>query len=68
MVVGKKVHKSAVKRNRIRRRIFEAVRTSELIPPSTDLIFLVYNDQVADMEYEQLRTQIDGLLSKLNKH
>lgn len=67
VVVGKKVHKSAVKRNRIRRRVFEAIRTSKNIPESTDLIFNIYSEQVAEMEFSVLVEQINDLLSKVTK-
>lgn len=66
VVVAKKVHKSAVKRNRIRRRIYEIVRTSD-IPASIDLIFNVYSDQVAEVESKELNKQINDLLSKIPK-
>jgi ribonuclease P protein component len=67
VVVGKKVHKSAVKRNRIRRRLYEAIRLSTNIPESTDLIFNVYSDQVAEMDFKLLSEQINDLLSKVTK-
>ncbi len=65
VVVGKKVHKSAVKRNRIRRRVYEAIRLSNQLPESTDLIFNVYSDQVIDLDFAKLREQIDELLAKV---
>jgi ribonuclease P protein component len=65
IVVSRKVHKSAVVRNRIRRRIYECVRKSEYIPPATDLIFTVFSDQVASIEAKQLSSIINGLLSKI---
>jgi ribonuclease P protein component len=64
VVVGRKVHKSAVKRNRIRRRIFETIRTSNTIPESTDLIFTVYSDKVLDVSMTELKTMIEDLLRK----
>lgn len=67
VVVAKRVHKLAVKRNRIRRRIYEIVRQSENIPPSTDLIFSVYSDRVADIGADELKEQIEGLLTKVAK-
>jgi ribonuclease P protein component len=66
VVVGKKIHKSAVKRNRIRRRVYEAIRQSD-IPESTDLIFNIYSDQVAEIDFKQLSEQINDLLSKVTK-
>jgi ribonuclease P protein component len=64
VVVGKKVNKSAVVRNRIRRRVYEAVRTSNITVDSLDLIFTVFNDKLADISSEELASQIDNLLLK----
>jgi ribonuclease P protein component len=65
VVVSRKVHKSAVVRNRIRRRIYEIVRTSgDRIRASYDMVFIVYSDQLAELPAAQLR---DGLLEKLEK-
>jgi ribonuclease P protein component len=63
-VVSRKVNKSAVVRNRIRRRIYEQVRQYETVPPDTDLIFTVFSDQVANLESKQLKTIISELLNK----
>ena len=65
VVVGKKIHKSAVKRNRIWLRVYEAIRISGCIPESTDLIFNVYSEQVADLEFSRLEEQIKDLLNKV---
>ncbi len=64
VVVAKKVNKSAVKRNRIRRRIYETIRLSGVIPESTDLIFSVYSDQIIDMPQEELSKLVNELLTK----
>lgn len=62
VVVSKKVHKSAVVRNRIRRRIYEIVRTSVVPDQQKDLVFTVYSDQLASMPAEQLKDTIDTQL------
>jgi ribonuclease P protein component len=65
VVVSRKVSKSAVTRNRIRRRIYEAVRqTDKSIAPGTDLVFTVYDDQVAELPASELREAVDDLLQK----
>ena len=66
IVVSRKVHKSAVVRNRIRRRVYELVRQSDIVPPATDLIFTVFSDQVASLEISQLNTIMNELLTKAN--
>ena|SRR6185312_1468621 len=65
VVVSRKVHKSAVIRNRIRRRMYECVRRSESrIGGGTDLVFTVFNDQMAELPAAKLQTIIDDLLAK----
>lgn len=66
VVVSKKVHKSAVVRNRIRRRIYELVRTSEQqLAPGTDVIFTVFSEQVAELEAAKLKQMVGDLLQKV---
>ncbi|HYH75814.1 MAG TPA: ribonuclease P protein component [Candidatus Saccharimonadales bacterium] len=65
VVVSRKVHKSAVVRNRIRRRIYEIIRHEEAaICGPFDLVFTVYNDQLATMPAAELR---GALVSQLKK-
>jgi ribonuclease P protein component len=65
VVVSRKVHKSAVTRNRIRRRIYEVVRRADAgIPPGTDLVFTVFSDQLAELNADQLLATITELLTK----
>jgi ribonuclease P protein component len=65
VVVSRKVHKSAVVRNRIRRRIYEAVRAEgDRIKLPYDLVFVTYSDQLATMPADQLRESILGKLDK----
>ena len=65
VVVSKKVIKSAVKRNRIRRRVYEAIRLE--LPEFTakkDCIFVVFNKDVANIPFEDLRKLIRKLLHR----
>ena len=65
VVVSKKVHKSAVVRNRIRRRIFEIVRLQKTaINKPVELIFTVYEVKTASMPAEELKSEIHDLLRK----
>jgi len=65
VVVSRKVSKSAVVRNRIRRRIFEIVRRQAgLIDGPYDLVFSVYGEQLAVMEQPQLELLIHEQLTK----
>ncbi len=59
VVISRKVHKSAVVRNRIRRRIFEAVRVREAdISQPYDIVFTVFSDQVATLLAAELQARI----------
>lgn len=65
VVVSRKVSKSAVVRNRIRRRVYESVRRqADQIPGGTDLVFTVYSDQVANIDHTAITQAVDQLLSK----
>lgn len=63
VVVAKKVHKSAVVRNRIRRRVYSIISTAEAgITKPYDLIISVYSDDVATMPAEELALIVESLL------
>lgn len=65
VVVSRKVHKSAVVRNRIRRRIYEIIRTS--IPtnaPAVDLVFIVHAVQAAEIPTPKLQQAIQNQIQK----
>lgn len=65
VVVSKKVSKSAVVRNRIRRRIYEAVRLRiGGQSPAFDLAFMVYDARLATDSPEVLQETVDTLLKK----
>jgi len=65
VVVSKKVHKSAVTRNRIRRRIFEIIRRNiDQITTPSDIVITVFDDSLADISHDKLETDIKGLLNK----
>jgi ribonuclease P protein component len=65
VVVSKKVHKSAVVRNRIRRRLYALIR--EELPPITpphDIILSVFSDKVAAVDSADLRRALITTLKK----
>ena len=69
VVVSKKTHKSAVVRNRIRRRIYEACRLQADQLTGLDLVFTVFSDQVATIEPVKLQSMVAELLQKAtDKH
>lgn len=65
IVVSKKVSKSAVVRNRIRRRLYELVRKHETgITQPFDILVLVYSDAVATTPSPKLEQQFLAQLRK----
>jgi len=63
VVVSKKVAKSAVTRNRIRRRLFEIVRLTPIQKPH-DMLLVVHSADLASMPAPELQRIVAGLLSK----
>lgn len=65
VVVSKKVSKSAVVRNRIRRRIYELMRRREqMFPPGLDMVFTVFSDELATMGTAKLETIVGDLADR----
>ena len=65
VVVSKKVEKTAVGRNRIRRRVYEALRLNmKDIPLKTDYIFVVYSKEVMTMPFSELEKTLGKLVEE----
>ena len=65
VVVSKKVLKTAVGRNRIRRRIYEALRVNfETMPKKMDYIFVVYAKDVKEMPFKELEKILGELVNE----
>jgi ribonuclease P protein component len=65
VVVSKKIYKSAVKRNRIRRRLYEVVRMQyEKIKPSHDVVITVLDPSIIKAEPSDINEQLLSLLEK----
>ncbi len=63
IVVSKKVSKSAVVRNRIRRRLYEVVRQQEAsIVKPFDIAIMVYAEELANMSAKDLLNQVEKQL------
>ena len=64
VVISKKVNKSAVARNRIRRRLYEAVRRLEadIIRPY-DIVLTVFHSSITDEPAESLARQVKKQLT-----
>lgn len=63
VIVSKKVYKSAVKRNRIRRRVYEIIRNSiNDQTPVMDVVLTVYSPEVLTATPDEVNQQINHLL------
>ena len=63
MVVSKKILKSAVGRNRIRRRIYEAIRCELLkIQKPVDCIFIINSIELLNIDFKEIQKTIRDLL------
>ena len=63
VVVSKKVSKSAVVRNRIRRRLYEQIRLNSIsIKQPYDIVIIAYSDELASLPHEKLSQQINKQL------
>lgn len=68
VVVSKKVAKSAVTRNKIRRRLYEAVRKN--LPEDfkgVDMAIIVYDERVASAEHQQIEDMLLPILRSISK-
>lgn len=55
VVISKKVMKSAVKRNRIRRRVYEAVRTElPVLEPRSDIVIIIISPELLTAPTEDI--------------
>jgi len=67
VIVSKKVSKSAVVRNRIRRRIYEIVRLIRKDSKTNwkvDMSLTIFDERVASMPHAELAASVDKLLKK----
>lgn len=66
VVISKKIEKSAVKRNRVRRRVYEAIRLNiDNFPKATDYVFVVFSREVKKMEFSELEKLLDELVEEV---
>jgi ribonuclease P protein component len=65
VVVSKKLHKSAVIRNRIRRRIFAITQERVGDLPAYDLVFTVIDGQILEQSEKHIKDTISQLLQVL---
>ena len=71
VIVSKKVHKSAVVRNRIRRRMYELIRLYIDEKKAVDLVLQVFDENLASLSSDKLLRSAMELFAKaklLNTH
>ena len=65
VVVSKKIEKSAVKRNKIRRRFYEAIRLNiDKIPKKRDYIFVIYSKKMLEKTFSEIEQAVGELVEK----
>jgi len=65
IVVSKKVIKSAVGRNRIRRRIYEIIRLDlSSIKPNYDVVIMIFSSEVLNLDHKSLQKQIRQIFTQ----
>lgn len=66
VIVGKKVYKSSAKRNRIRRRVYEAVgQFWPELENGYDIAITVYSTEVFLLPYDELVVEVKQLISQI---
>lgn len=69
VLVGKKLHKSAVARNKLRRRIREIVHLNlHALPKGLDLLVVVRAIKLREMDFGDVMKKYLNLLSKISKN
>jgi ribonuclease P protein component len=67
VVVSKKIAKSAVTRNRIRRRMYESIRLRiKQLPPQLELVVIITSGEVAVLATSELESVIEQALQSAN--
>lgn len=65
IVVSKKTHKSAVGRNRIRRRLYEIIRNDlKKFKEPYDIVVLVFSSEFITMSSDKVRETLEGIFSQ----
>jgi ribonuclease P protein component len=67
VVVSQQIYKKAVDRNKLRRQLYEAIRTNIQHIPSSLNIIIIAKKQTKDHSYQELESQLIPLLSHLHE-
>lgn len=63
VVVSKKVHKSAVKRNLIRRKIYGVARQFKIVEPF-DIVITIFSEKLLEQSAEQIKKDLEKQLKQ----
>lgn len=67
VVISKKVLKSAVRRNRVRRRVYEVIRGElPMLKDNHDVALIIFTADFLHMEYTAIQNEIKRLFSQAN--
>lgn len=67
VIVSVKIEKKAVKRNRLRRQIYEIIRLNQnMLHCSYDMVFRVKNG-IQELGYQELQKHIINIFQSINK-
>ena len=67
VVVSKKVAKSAPERNRIRRRVYEAIRLNDKTLKNQDIVVTIFDNRFLSLPSEDLQKSIKRQLEQIAK-
>lgn len=67
VVVGKKVHKKAVDRNRLRRRLYNALYKEVKDPEVTGVFIILSKSGAVGLDFSELRHSVSSVLKTLLK-
>jgi len=67
VVVNQQIYKKAVDRNKLRRQLYEAIRTNIQHIPSSLNIMIIAQKQTKDHSYQERESQLITLLSHLHE-
>jgi ribonuclease P protein component len=67
VIISKKVVKAAPKRNRVRRRVYELLRTHwDNVKPSHDIVISVYDPNFGEAPYPEIEAELVDALQRSN--
>ncbi|HPW47957.1 MAG TPA: ribonuclease P protein component [Candidatus Saccharibacteria bacterium] len=67
VVVSKKIAKSAPVRNRIRRRLYEAIRSNAKLLTNQEIVVTVFDDRFLNMPYKELEASVKRQLKDIER-